>query len=72
MVEGYPVAPIGGRVRITVAVWSYSDHLAVGITGDADSVPDIDVLRRGISGGFRALVDAASSTGDTRSHALDN
>ena len=72
MVEGYPVAPIGGRVRITVAVWSYHDHLAVGVTGDADSVPDIDVLRRGISRGFQALLDAASSTDDTRSHALDN
>ena len=72
MVEGYPVAPIGGRVRLTVAVWSYSDQLTVGITGDADSVPDIDVLRRGISRGFRALVEAARSTDDTRSHALDN
>jgi diacylglycerol O-acyltransferase len=66
------VAPIGGRVRLTVAVWSYSDQLTVGITGDADSVPDIDVLRRGISRGFRALVEAARSTDDTRSHALDN
>lgn len=72
MVEGYPVAPIGGRVRITVAVWSYSGHLAVGITGDADSVPDIDVLRRGISRGFRALVDATSLTGDAGSRALGN
>ena len=64
MLEGYPVAPIGGRVRITVAVWSYGDHLAFGITGDATTVPDIDVLRRGISDGFETLFDAARSPGD--------
>lgn len=57
MVEAYPVAPIGGLVRITVAVWSYGDQLCLGITGDRASVPDIDVLRRGVARGFGQLLE---------------
>lgn len=69
MVEGYPVAPIGGRVRITVAVWSYGGQLAFGITGDRndssgdrnDSTGDLDLFGRAIIGGFERLLEAAES-----------
>ena len=59
MIAAYPVAPIGGWVRITVAIWSYCDHLFVGITGDRDTTPDIDHLRRGITRGVADLLEAA-------------
>lgn len=60
MVEAYPVAPIGGLVRITIAVWSHGEHLCLGITGDRDSVADIEVLRRGVARGFGRLLDLSS------------
>lgn len=55
MLEGYPVAPIAGQVRITVAIWSYCDHLYVGITGDRDTAPDVDKLGAGITRGLTSL-----------------
>lgn len=61
MLAGYPVAPIGGRVRITIAIWSYCDHLYVGITGDRDTTRDIDHLERGIARGFADLLEVARS-----------
>lgn len=56
LIEAYPIAPIAGLVRITVAVWSYHSHLFIGITADQSSVPDIPSLARGISRGFETLV----------------
>lgn len=61
MIEGYPVAPIGGQVRISVAIWSYCDHLYIGITGDRDTAPDIERLGHGITRGFAGLLEAARS-----------
>ena len=61
MIEGYPVAPIGGRVRISVAIWSYCDHLYFGITGDRDTAYDIERLGQGINRGFADLLNAAQS-----------
>lgn len=58
MIEGYPIAPIGGRVRISVAIWSYCGRLCFGITGDRDAAPDIDELGEGIGRGLADLLDA--------------
>ncbi len=59
MVYSYPYVPILGTVRIGVAIFSYCGRLFFGITGDYDSVSDIDVFRDGIEGGIRELVAAA-------------
>ena len=59
MIQGYPVAPIGGQVRIAIAIWSYCDTLSIGVTGDRDTAQDISHLERGITCGFAELVDAA-------------
>jgi hypothetical protein len=48
-----------GSVRITVGIFSYGGLLAYGITGDYDSVTDIDVLRTGIEAGAVELLAAA-------------
>jgi WS/DGAT/MGAT family acyltransferase len=61
MVAGYPVAPIGGRVRITIAIWSYCDRLYLGITGDRDTTGDIEHLKGGINRGFSDLLQVARS-----------
>ena len=66
MVYSYPYVPIMGSVRISIAIFSYCGRLFFGITGDYDTVTDIDVLRDGIEDGMRELVIAAGgSTGAT-------
>ena len=43
-----PYVPIADRLRIGVAIFSYCDELAFGITGDYDTMPDLAVFREGI------------------------
>jgi WS/DGAT/MGAT family acyltransferase len=61
MLEYFPFVPISHGMRTGVAILSYNRKIAFGITGDWDSVPDLDVLARGIEGGMRELLDAATS-----------
>lgn len=56
-----PYVPIADRVRIGVAVFSYLDQLSFGVTGDFDTVPDIDVFVGGIRGSLEQLLSAADS-----------
>jgi len=44
MLDIYPYVPIATTVRLGVAVLSYCDRIAIGITGDRDSTADIDLL----------------------------
>jgi len=62
MVYSYPYVPIMGSVRISIAIFSYCGRLFFGITGDYDSVRDIDVLRDGIEEGMGELVVAAGGS----------
>ena len=59
MLECFPYVPLGGHVRIGVAIFSYDGGLTFGVTGDYDEAPDIDVLCRGIEESLRELVEAA-------------
>jgi WS/DGAT/MGAT family acyltransferase len=59
MLESAPIIPLAASLRIAVGIFSYDGHLLFGLTGDYDTVPDIDVLRRGIEAGITELVDAA-------------
>ncbi len=62
MVYSYPYVPIMGSVRVSIAIFSYCGRLFFGITGDYDTVTDIDVLRDGIEEGMRELVLAAGGS----------
>ena len=55
--------PIAGSVRIGIAIFSYLGGLNFGVTGDWDTVTDIDVL----TGGIGAVVLAALGVGVLRS-----
>jgi WS/DGAT/MGAT family acyltransferase len=57
--EILPYVPIADRVRIGVAMFSYRDALTFGITGDYDTVPDIEVLADGMAKSMIELVEAA-------------
>jgi diacylglycerol O-acyltransferase len=61
MLEAYPFAPIAGRIRIAIAIWSYCGTLHLGVTGDRDGASDLDALVLGIHRGFEQLVAAAAS-----------
>jgi diacylglycerol O-acyltransferase / wax synthase len=60
MLEAFPFVPLGGHVRIGVAIFSYDGGINFGVTGDADTAPDIGVLCRGIEHGVSELLSAAA------------
>ena len=64
LLESAPLIPVVGSVRTVIGIFSYDGHLYFGITGDYDSVPDIDVLRRGVESGVEELVAAAQKAGN--------
>ncbi len=56
MLEAFPFVPLGGHVRIGVAIFSYDGGINFGVTGDLDTARDIDVLCRGIERGVEQLL----------------
>ena len=56
MLAAYPYVPLVGSVRIGVAIFSYAGQLTFGITCDASSVEDVDVLAQGIEDGIDELL----------------
>ncbi|MGI8492957.1 MAG: WS/DGAT/MGAT family O-acyltransferase [Acidimicrobiales bacterium] len=57
MLAAYPYVPLASRVRIGVAIFSYNGQVNFGVTGDYDTVPDIEVLCLGIERAMREMVD---------------
>jgi WS/DGAT/MGAT family acyltransferase len=55
MKAAYPYAPIASSTRISIAIFSYLDTVTFGVTADYTSVPDVDVLIRGIGRGLAEL-----------------
>lgn len=58
MLAAYPYVPIAGKMSVGIAMWSYIDALNFGLTTDADSPDDLDVLASGITTGLDELRDA--------------
>jgi WS/DGAT/MGAT family acyltransferase len=56
MVEMLPYIPVAQDVRISVGIVSYDGHLGIGVTGDYDAVPDLDVLCEAIGASLDQLV----------------
>jgi diacylglycerol O-acyltransferase len=44
MLEAFPFVPLGGHVRIGVAIFSYDGNMNFGVTADRDGAPDLQVL----------------------------
>ncbi|ULE33421.1 WS/DGAT/MGAT family O-acyltransferase [Mycobacterium sp. IDR2000157661] len=51
-----PVPPIALGIRTGVAIVSYADELAFGVTADYDATPDVNELARGIEAGVARLL----------------
>jgi WS/DGAT/MGAT family acyltransferase len=56
MLEYFPFVPLGGHVRIGVAIVSYDGGLNFGATGDYETAPDVGVLCEGIEAGVAELL----------------
>ncbi len=62
MLEAFPFVPLGGHVRVGVAIFSYDGGLNFGVTGDFDTAQDIGVLCAGIEQGVAELLSTSAVT----------
>ncbi len=60
LLEAFPFVPLGGSVRIGIAIFSYDGNISFGVTGDRDTARDIAVLCEGIERGMAELLPAAT------------
>ncbi len=60
MISNAPTIPLAASLRTAVGIFSYDGGLHFGLTGDYDTVPDLDVLARGIEAGVAELVALAN------------
>jgi diacylglycerol O-acyltransferase / wax synthase len=63
MVEAYPMVPLSRNLGLGIAVLSYCGALQLGLLGDRDTIPDLDVLASGIEEAFAELRKAADDAG---------
>ncbi len=56
LLESYPYVPVIGKVRISIAIFSYDGGLYFGVTGDYDSSSDIDILTTGVERSITELI----------------
>ena len=63
VLEILPIAPIALHLRTGIAMLSYADTFAFGITADYDAAPDVEKLARGIEDGVQRLVAAGRARG---------
>jgi len=67
MLEYRPFVPISHGIRVSTAILSYNGRLFFGITGDAETAADVDVLASGASKGVADLHQlAVARLGQTR------
>jgi diacylglycerol O-acyltransferase / wax synthase len=59
MLRAFPYVPLGGQIRLGIAIFSYDGEVNFGITGDYDTTADIDVLAHGIEDGMAQLLKKA-------------
>jgi diacylglycerol O-acyltransferase len=60
MREYLPFVPLAQGVRVGVAILSYDGHVAFGVTGDYDTVPDTEAMAAYIEAGIAELVARAA------------
>jgi WS/DGAT/MGAT family acyltransferase len=59
LLRAYPYVPLAGGIRVGVAIFSYDGRVNFGVTGDYDTVPDVEVMCAGIEHGLAELRRAA-------------
>ncbi|MGO9490534.1 MAG: wax ester/triacylglycerol synthase family O-acyltransferase [Solirubrobacteraceae bacterium] len=57
----YPMVPLAAEHAVGIAIFSYMDEVAIGITADRDSCPDLDVMLEAIHAELTGLARLAGS-----------
>jgi diacylglycerol O-acyltransferase len=71
LLEIIPYVPIASRVRTGVAIMTYCDRLAIGVTGDYEFAPDVEILARGIEDDLSAMAATARRRRPARRRAAE-
>lgn len=58
LIETYPVMPLGRGQGLAIGLTSYDGKVYYGLTGDRDSMPDLDLLARSIQDALAELRSA--------------
>jgi diacylglycerol O-acyltransferase / wax synthase len=66
LLESFPFVPVIGRVRISIAIFSYDGGLYFGVTADYESSSDIDILTAGIERSMAELLALVAPQPQTR------
>ncbi|MBA3764167.1 MAG: wax ester/triacylglycerol synthase family O-acyltransferase [Actinobacteria bacterium] len=66
LVANYPSMPLGERSGLSIACTSLAGTMAFGLTADWDSLPDVEVLARGIESAVDELEKAAAAAPSKR------
>ena len=69
LISNAPWVPVATSMRATVAIFSYNGAITFGINGEYDAMPDLHVLRDGISAGMAELVARGRAASDGRGRA---
>ena len=67
LLQSYPFVPVIGNVRISIAIFSYNGGMYFGVTADADSSNDIDILTAGIDTAADQLLELSGGRPVVRS-----
>jgi diacylglycerol O-acyltransferase len=67
MLEYLPFVPLAQGVRVGVAILTYDGHVAFGVTGDYDTMPDTDAMAAHIEAGVAELLALATPAARRRS-----
>jgi WS/DGAT/MGAT family acyltransferase len=56
MLELNPMVPLGCQLSLNIAVESYVDDVRIGFSSDADLLPDLEHVKRGVEESLQALL----------------
>ena len=58
--EAFPMAFLAKNHALAIGVMSYNGQVNIGLLGDYDAMPDIDLIAKGLNASLDELLEAAS------------
>jgi WS/DGAT/MGAT family acyltransferase len=59
LLDMFPMVPLGGNLRLGVAILSYNGKISFGLVGDFDAMPDLEALADDFTAALEELEEAA-------------
>ena len=59
LLDMFPMVPLGGNLRLGVAILSYNGKISFGLVGDFDAMPDLEALADDFAAALVELEEAA-------------